>query len=135
MALEQVTSMVDHIAVPGVPKSITPGKHAMLDYGVAFTFFSLAAKFWRWHRPAATLAVINGAMVLGVSVFTDYPGGIWRKISFPTHGALDVMQASVAGLGPLVMGFGGDEEARAFYGQAMSEVGVIAATDWHAQAP
>jgi hypothetical protein len=32
------------------------------------------------------------------------------------------------------MGFARDEEARAFYGQAMSEVGVIAATDWHAQA-
>jgi len=135
MALEQqVTSVVDRIALPGVPKSIDPGKHAMLDYGVAFTFFSLAAKFWSSHRPAATLAIINGAMVLGVSAFTDYPGGLWRKISFPMHGALDVVQAATAGLGPVLMGFARDEEARAFYGQAMSEVGVIAATDWHAQA-
>jgi hypothetical protein len=133
MALEQVSSVVDHISLPGVPKSIGPGKHAMLDYGVALTFFSLAAKFWRSHRPAAALAIINGGMVLGVSMFTDYPGGIWRKISFPMHGAMDVVQASVAGLGPVLMGFVGDEEARAFYGQAMSEVGVIAATDWHAQ--
>jgi len=133
MALEQVTSMVDRIAVPGVPKTIGPGKHAMLDYGVAFTFFSLAAKFWNSHRPAATLAIINGAMVLGVSMCTDYPGGLWRKISFPMHGALDVMQAATAGLGPVLMGFGSDPEAKTFYGQALSEVGVIAATDWHAQ--
>ncbi len=134
MALEPVSSVVDYVTVPGVEKTIDPGQHAMLDYGVAFTFFSLAAKFWHSHRPAATLAIINGAMVLGVSVCTDYPGGLWRKISFPMHGALDVMQAATAGLGPVVMGFARDEEARAFYGQALSEVGVIAATDWHAQA-
>jgi hypothetical protein len=133
MALEQVTAAVDRISIPGVPKTIGPAKHAMLDYGVAFTYFSLAARYWGRHRPAATLAVINGAMVLGMSLLTDYPGGLWRKISFPMHGALDVVQAGVAGLGPVLMGFGGDEEARTFYGQAVSEVGVIAATDWHAQ--
>ena len=133
MALEQVTSAVDRIAIPGVPKTIDARKHAMLDYGVAFTYFTLAARFWGRHRPAAALAVMNGAMVLGMSLCTDYPGGLWRKISFPTHGALDVVQAGLAGLGPVLMGFAGDEEARAFYGQAVSEVGVIAATDWHAQ--
>ena len=134
MALEQVATVVDRIAVPGVPKAIDPGKHALLDYGVAFTYFSLAAKYWGRHRAASALAIINGAMVLGVSLCTDYPGGLWRRISFPMHGALDVVQASVAGLGPVLMGFGGDPEAKPFYGQAVSEVGVIAATDWHAQA-
>src|SRR4051812_9536559 len=112
MALEQLTSVVDRIAVPGMPKTIGPAKHAVLDYGVAFTFFSLAARYWNHHRPAATLAIINGAMVLGVSLLTDYPGGLWRKISFPMHGALDVMQASVAGVGPVLMGFAGDAEAK-----------------------
>jgi len=131
--MAQVSSLVDRIAVPGVPKTIGPGKHAVLDYGVAFTFFSLAAKYWGRHRAASTLAIINGAMVLGMSLFTDYPGGVWRRISFPMHGALDVVQASVAGLGPVLMGFAGEPEAKAFYGQAVSEVGVIAATDWHAQ--
>ena len=132
--MAQLSSLVDRIEVPGVPKSIGPGQHAMLDYGVAFTFFSLAARYWGRHRAASTLAIINGAMVLGVCAFTDYPGGLWKKISFPMHGALDVVQAATAGLGPVLMGFARDEEARAFYGQAMSEVGVIAATDWHAQA-
>lgn len=134
MALEKIASAVDRISIPGVPKTIGPGRHAMLDYGVAFTFFSLAARFWGHHRPAAALALINGAMVLGTAVLTDYPGGVWRKISFRTHGALDAVQAGIAGVGPVLMGFAGDEEARTFYGQALSEVGVIAATDWHAQA-
>jgi len=44
--MAQVSSLVDRIAVPGVRKTIGPGHHAMLHYGVAFTFFSLAAKYW-----------------------------------------------------------------------------------------
>ena len=99
---------------------------------VAATFFAIGANMVNRHRGAATLAFINGAMVLGVSLFTDYPGGVWRKIPFPVHGTLDVVQAATAGLGPAVMGFANDSEARAFYGQAVSEIGVIAATDWHA---
>ena len=35
-------------------------------------------------------------------------------------------------VGPALLGFAGDAEARYFYGQALSEVGVIAATDWDA---
>jgi hypothetical protein len=40
--------------------------------------------------------------------------------------------ATLAGLGPVLLGFAGDPEAAYFYGQAASEVGVIAATDWDA---
>jgi hypothetical protein len=74
-------------------------------------------------------------MVLGMSMLTDYPGGIWRKISFRTHGKLDVAQAALAGLGPLLFGFGNAPEARAFHVQALSEVGVVTMTDWDGQAP
>ena len=70
----------------------------------------------------------------GSTTALHYPGGVWKRISFPMHGALDVAQAALAAFGPVLMGFAGDPEARTFYGQAMSEVGVIAATDWHAQA-
>jgi hypothetical protein len=126
-------AFVDQLEFPGIPKVIDPKQHAFLDYGVAATFFMMGARMLPRHKPAATLAFINGAMVLGMSLLTDYPGGVWRRISFPMHGALDVVQAAAAGLGPVIMGFGADEEAKAFYGQAISEIGVIAATDWHAQ--
>ena len=126
-------SFVDQVSIEQVPKVIDPAQHAMLDYGVAATYFALGMKYRGVHSGAATLAFINGAMVLGMSLFTDYPGGVWKKISFPMHGALDVVQAALAGFGPVAMGFANDPEARAFYGQAMSEIGVIAATDWHAQ--
>jgi len=114
--------------------SISPAQHAVLDYGVAATFFALGARYRGVNRAASTLAFLNGAMVLGMSLFTDYPGGVWRRISFRTHGTLDVVQAALAGLGPLLFGFADEEEAGVFYAQAASEVSVIAATDWHAAA-
>ena len=126
-------AFVDQLEVPGIPKVITPARHAVLDYGVVSTYMSLGVRMLSRHRPAATLAFINAGMVLGLSLMTDYPGGLWRRISFPMHGAMDLVQAAVAGFGPIVMGFANDPEATAFYGQALSELGVVAATDWHAR--
>lgn len=113
---------------------ISPAQHAVLDYGVASTFFALGVSLRERHPRASTLAFINGAMVLGMSLLTNYPGGVYRTLSFKTHRTGDIVQAAVAGLGPVVMGFAGDTEAQYFYGQALSEAGVIAATDWDAAA-
>ena len=113
-----------------VPKTISPAKHAMLDYGVAATFLSMGFRFKGRNNAAAALAFINGGMVLGMSMATDYPGGVWKKISFQTHGVLDMVQAALAGFGPLLFGFAASGDAKPFYAQAASEVGVIASTDW-----
>jgi hypothetical protein len=113
-------------------RPISPAQHAVLDYSVATTFFALGAHLLNRHRPAAMLAFANGAMVLGMSALTDYPGGLFRKLSFRTHRTGDIGQALLAGLGPVLFGFARDPEARYFYGQALSEAGVIAATDWNA---
>jgi hypothetical protein len=121
---------MDINALTPVPKTISPAKHAMLDYGVAATFLSLGFRYKGRNNAAAALAFINGGMVLGMSMATDYPGGIWKKISFRTHGVLDMVQAALAGFGPLLFGFAGTGDAKPFYTQAASEVGVIAATDW-----
>ena len=115
-----------------VPALISPALHAVLDYGVAATFFAVATGLWTRHRRAAGLALANGAMVLGMSMLTDYPGGVYRRLSFRAHRTGDIAQAALAGLGPLLLGFSRDPEATYFYGQAASEVGVIAATDWNA---
>jgi len=42
------------------------------------------------------------------------------------------MQAALAGFGPALFGFADHPEASFFYGQAASEIGVIATTDWNA---
>jgi hypothetical protein len=113
-------------------KMISPAQHAVLDYGVAATFLGLGFSMLSRHRRAAALAFVNGAMVLGMSLLTNYPGGIFRILSFRAHRTGDIGQAALAGLGPILFGFGNDPEAKYFYGQAASEVGVIAATDWDA---
>jgi hypothetical protein len=119
-------------ALTDIKATISPAQHAVLDYGVASTFFAVGAAFLPRHRPAAMLAFVNGAMVLGMSLLTDYPGGVFRKLSFRAHRTGDIAQAALAGLGPVLFGFARDPEATFFYGQAVSEAGVIAATDWDA---
>jgi len=109
---------------------ISPAMHAVLDYTVAAGFFGLAAALRGRHQRASTLALLNGAMVAGMSMLTDYPGGMYPLLSFRDHRAGDILQAAVTGLGPALMGFAGDEEARYFYGQAAMEAAVIKATDW-----
>lgn len=116
----------------GVPKVIDPKTHAMLDYMVAGTFLTAGFALRGRNARASGLAFANAAAVLGATLFCDYPGGIWRLFSFRTHGILDAVQAAMAGAGPAVLGFASEPEAQLFHGQAVSEIGVIAATDFSA---
>jgi protein involved in temperature-dependent protein secretion len=129
-ALMNTRDMADRM--PAVPKVISPGGHAVLDYGVASMYLGLAAKYRDQHPAAAGLAAANGLMVLGLALMTDYPGGVFRTVSLRQHRTMDWVQAGLAAFGPALLGFAGDPEAKPFYSQAMSEVGVIAATDWDA---
>jgi hypothetical protein len=115
-----------------IAKTISPAQHAALDYGVAATFLTVGFSLRSRHRRAAALAFANGLMVLGMSLLTDYPGGVAKVLSFRAHRTGDIIQGSLAGFGPILFGFGSDPEAKYFYGQALSEAGVIAATDWDA---
>ena len=111
---------------------ISPAQHAVLDYVVAATFFGVGLKLLDRNRAAAGLAFANGGMVLALSLLTDYPGGLVRAVSFRGHRTGDLMQAALAGAGPVLLGFATEPEAAYFYGQALSEAAVIAGTDWNA---
>jgi hypothetical protein len=115
-----------------VHRPISPAQHAVLDYGVAATFFAVGFALGGRNRRAAALAFLNGGMVLGMSMLTAYPGGLVRKLSFRQHRTGDMIQAGLAAAGPALFGFAGDSAANFFYAQALSEVGVISATDWDA---
>ena len=115
-----------------VPKYIDPRTHAVLDYLTAAVFIALGISMLGQHSRASALAFANGAAVLGLSLMTDYPGGVFRKISFKTHGAIDALQAAMTATGPMLLGFAGDAEAQPFHAQAVVEAGVIGATDWDA---
>jgi hypothetical protein len=103
---------------------------------VSSYFLGLGVWFaMRGRGRAATAAFVNGAMVAGVSMLTDYDGDGRKPISFKMHGTLDAVQATTAALAPVLHGFAGEREAAYFWGQAANEVAVIATTDWDAGMP
>ena len=106
--------------------------HSVLDYLTASYFILLAGMFWGRNKRAAAGALINGGMVLGLSVLTDYPGGL-KKISFRNHGKGDVLQALTAAGIPNVLGFSNEAAALPFRLQALNEAIVIAATDFDSE--
>lgn len=113
-----------------VPKVIDPSAHAIADYLTAGTFIALGFGLLNRNRRAAGLAFGNGIAVLGLSLMTDYPGGVFRTVSFKTHGAIDALQAGMTAMGPAVLGFSGTPEAKMFHALAAVEAAVVAATDW-----
>jgi hypothetical protein len=120
-----------------IPKPIDPRTHAVLDYLVTGYFLCSAGMFWGRNRRAAGLALTNGLMVLGLSMFTDYTGrpmgaNLRRLFSFKQHRTGDIMQAGVAALGPTLLGFGDEWAALPFRLQAGNEAMVVAMTDWEA---
>ena len=131
---------IDETTIPDafqkVPKYITPKVHAWLDFAVTTYFLGLGVWFAiRGKGRAATAAFINGGMVAGVSMMTDYDGDEVKPINFKMHGTLDAVQATTAALAPVLHGFADEPEAKYFWIQAANEVGVIATTDWDAGMP
>lgn len=114
------------------PKYVDPPTHAALDYLTVSYFMVVAGALWGGHRRAAVSALINGGMVLGLSMLTDYPGGL-KKISFHTHGKGDIMQMMTAATLPVILGFAGSSAATPLFGQALNELAVISVTDFDAQ--
>lgn len=119
-----------------VPKVISPHVHRWLDVAVTGYFIGLGIWFAvRGRGRAATAAFVNGGIVAGVSMLTDYDGDGRKPISFKMHGTMDAVQATTAALAPVLHGFAGKPEAKYFWGQAANEVGVISMTDWDAGMP
>ncbi len=113
-----------------LPRTIDRREHAVLDYLTTGAFFLMAGFFWGRHRRAAATALINGVMVLGATLVTDYEGGILPAIDFKTHGKLDIIQAGTAAFLPFLLGFGHRAASTPFQLQAATELAVISMTDW-----
>ena len=87
------------------PPLLSPAAHAVLDYAVAGAYLLVGVALLSRQRRAGVLALANGAMICAVSMMTNYPVGVWPRVSFKTHRTLDLVQASLAGAGPYVLGF------------------------------
>lgn len=116
-----------------LPKVLGPRTHAIVDYSVAALFLTAGALFWKRHKSASLSALLCGTGVMLNSLFTDYPGGIVRAISFETHGKIDVGLAGITASIPGLMGFAEDAQARFFEATAVAETLAAGFTDYHAE--
>jgi hypothetical protein len=116
-----------------LPKVLGPRTHSVIDYSVAALFLGAGILFWRRHKSASLSAVFCGSGVLLNTLFTDYPGGVVRGMSFETHGKIDAGLAALTASIPGLMGFSGDAQARFFEATAVAETLATGFTDYRAE--
>jgi hypothetical protein len=116
-----------------LPKKINRRQHAVLDYLVTAGYLVMAAGYWGKHRRAAFTALVNAGMVLGVTLTTNYEGGIKPVFSFKGHGEMDLLQAGTAAFLPFMLGFGHEAAGLPFQLQAATELAVVNMTDWEGE--
>jgi hypothetical protein len=102
------------MAVKPLPDIITARGHAVIDYMIAGAFFATAGLFWRHNKRAAMASLLCGGAQLGVSMLTDYPGGVRRAIKFSTRRKLDLGLAAMTAAMPEFLNFE-DEPQRKFF--------------------
>jgi len=105
---------VAKIAVKAMPDVVTPRGHAVIDYMIAGAFLATAGLFWRRNKRAAVASLLCGGAQLGVSMLTDYPGGVLGAIRFPTRRKLDLGLAAMTAAMPECFNFE-DEPLRKFF--------------------
>lgn len=113
-----------------MPKVINPTTHAVLDYVVAGSFLIKAALLWKRNRRAAAASLMCGGATLANAMVTDYPGGVWRKISYRAHGRNDSALAGFTAAAPGLLGFKDDDEAGFFRAEALTETVILGLTDF-----
>jgi hypothetical protein len=102
------------MAMKPMPDVITPRGHAVVDYMIAGAFFATAGLFWRQNKRAAVASLLCGGAQLGVSLLTDYPGGVTPAIHFSTRRKLDLGLAAMSAAMPEFLNFE-DEPQRRFF--------------------
>lgn len=113
-----------------IPKVMGPNAHALADYALSAICIVGGIVLLRRSKRAALGALLCGGAGLLNSLFTDYPGGRWRRISFPTHGRIDAALAGVTARIPQALGFDDERESRFFESQALAATLVAAMTNY-----
>ncbi len=103
-----------NLVAPSLPKVISPAAHAVIDYAIFGTFFAVGSLFWKRNKRAALAAYLCADVIGMVAFLTDMPGGVWKKISFETHGRIDPGISALAALLPEIMAFKDEKEAKLF---------------------
>ena len=123
-----ISTKLTELATKPLPKFISPGIHAAIDWGTAGAFIAAGALLWNKNKRAALSSLISGNLIGSLIFLTDCPGGVWKKISFETHGNIDPgVSALVASL-PNLLGFSNESEAKLFQGMGIGLAAVRSLT-------
>jgi hypothetical protein len=119
------TRVADHL-----PKSVDARGHAVIDYLMLAGTLAAAAFLFRRNRAAGACAVI-AAVTQGTNILlTDFPGGVFKSISFPMHGRLGLGIAAMVASMPKMMNFDKEPEARFFQLHSLAAISLIGMTDF-----
>ena len=109
-----ISTKLTELATKPLPKVISPGVHAIIDWATAGAFITSGALLWRKNKRSALGSFVCGNLIGSLIFLTDCPGGVWKKISFETHGNIDPgVSALVASL-PNLLGFSKESESKLF---------------------
>lgn len=113
-----------------MPKVINPTVHAIIDYGMAASFFTMAALFWKRNKRAAISCLVCGGADTTISLLTNYPGGVADAMSFETHGRIDFGMSGLISSMPNLLRFSDEKESAFFRLQGMAMAAVTGLTDF-----
>ena len=117
-------------AADKMPKVIDPATHAVLDYAVAGSFLLMGILFWKRNKRAAVSSLFCGGATAANILFTDYPGGSRKVISYKTHGHIDTGIAGMTAALPRLLRFEDEPEARFFEVEALAKTVLVGLTDF-----
>lgn len=121
------------IVTKPLPRMISPGVHAILDYVAAGSMLASATWLWPRNKRAAVAALICAGTQLGVSMLTDYPGGMRRVIHFGARREIDLGLAAMMATMPQFLAFDDEAEKKVFLAQGVALTALSELTDFPEQ--
>lgn len=118
-----------------LPKVISPKMHAIMDYATIGIWALVAARAWDKNRTAALGAVACAGAQLATVLMTDFPGGVFKVMDFPTHGKVDMGLAAGATALPNILGITESSEAKWFRILGINITTETAMTDFGSRRP
>jgi hypothetical protein len=115
-------------------KVLDPLEHGVVDYVSAGGMMLSPWTFgFNGNRRAKISAIGSGAAILGLSLMTRYPLGVFPVISFPMHGVIETVAGIMTAVAPWTMGFSDDKNAcRTHLLSGLGTLAVVAMTDYQA---
>lgn len=121
---------LSNLAIDRMPKTISPGAHASIDYAVAAAFAGYGLVCMRNNKAAGMAAMMASLATVTNVAMTDVPGGMCKTISFPLHGRIDMGLSGMYAALPGLMGFTDTKESRFFMMGAVVGSLVTSMTDF-----